>query len=190
VPRLHYATANSHSHIQLGNNLLLHRLSTLPLCKNTPPGTPIRQYQTSPRSLLANLDDCLPRCSIGVVGTAQMLGLSREADDLAGRRLYSQFRRLHTSAARRARGALRRVCVVRTGGGNALHAHSRSRAGERIWRGSSINERVGLHELVHRGWMLADTEYEGVVEDQVRTLRLCYVQVVSLGMWRWVQCQE
>lgn len=38
--------------------------------------------------------------------------------------------------------------------------------------------------------MLADCEDEGVVHREARTLRLCDVEIVSLGVRCWVASQE
>jgi hypothetical protein len=38
--------------------------------------------------------------------------------------------------------------------------------------------------------VLADTEHVGVIECKIGALRLCDVEVVPLGMRRWVERQE
>ena len=62
--------------------------STLPLSENTPPRASVGKYQASPCALLSDLDDRLPSRTVSVVGTAHVLRLSRQADDLARRCLY------------------------------------------------------------------------------------------------------
>jgi hypothetical protein len=88
-------------------------LNTLPLRKNTPPRAPVCQYQSPPRSLLANLNHRFPRSPIRLARRGDMFIFPRESDNLSARRLNRQFRRLaRRTATRRPGRCLRWVGVV------------------------------------------------------------------------------
>ena len=65
---------------------------TLPLPKNAPPRTPIRQHQSPPSAPLPNLDDRLPNASIpALTRTNRIITLPHQSQDLPARGLDRQL---------------------------------------------------------------------------------------------------
>jgi hypothetical protein len=100
------APDNDSSKMLLSVQLLSKRQysSTLPLPKNTPPSTPIREHQPPPNPPLSNLNHSLPlrslfRCFIST--TEHMFTLPRQPNNLPTRTLNRQLRRFEPPRIRR-----------------------------------------------------------------------------------------